>query len=93
MKNIDFKYDNRLKVPIDISIDIGRTNKLYLAMKEVVNNSVKYSEAQHASIKVSSQPTRLQIIIEDDGIGFDPDHVGSRNGIKNLKQFSQQGFY
>ena len=92
LKGIDFQYYNQLQPELDFSIDIGRVNKLYLTMKEAVNNSVKYSEASLAKMEISQVKEGLKIKIEDDGVGFDPNGSHNGNGVANLKQYSKEGF-
>ena len=92
LKGIKFDYQNHLLPELDFSIDVGRINKLYLTMKEAINNSFKYSEATEASLNIRQIKDGLQIKIKDNGIGFDPNAPHNGNGIANLKQYSQEGF-
>lgn len=92
IKDISFHYSNQLNPEADYGLDIGRVNKLYLAMKELVNNCVKYSKANNASISIRSIKEGLTIEITDDGIGFDKkasNHQG--NGLNNLYQYVEEG--
>ena len=92
LQNIQFQYTNTLPTDLESKLDISRVNKLYLAMKEVINNCVKYSKAQLVSMQISTSKKGLHVLITDDGKGFDVKAVSSGNGLNNLKQFSQEGF-
>lgn len=92
MKNIALQYVNNLKESDVKGIDIGRINKLYLAIKEAVNNSVKYSKATAASLQINSQRDGIKIEIIDNGVGFDPEAEYLGNGVRSLKEFSKDGF-
>jgi hypothetical protein len=92
LKNMQFEYRNDLPVDLQHRLDIGRINKLYLVMKEVVNNSVKYANGSLASMHIAKVRSGLQIEIKDDGQGFDTGSDHNGNGLKNLKQFSLEGF-
>ncbi len=92
LKEIKYHYHNELIADQEYNIDIGRINKLYLAMKESVNNCVKYSDAENASIHLRQSKDGLQVEIKDNGRGFNIDTHQSGNGISNLRQYSQEGF-
>lgn len=92
LKNIAFHYRNELTEEQENKLDIGRINKLYLALKEVINNSVKYSDATLVSMHLEHQKEGLLMVIKDDGKGFDQTVPPKGNGLKNLKQYSQEGF-
>lgn len=86
-KNITLDYKNELNFDKEIKIDVGRIDKLYLALKEVIGNIAKWSEATEASIHILQQKKGIRIEIQDNGKGFDPDNPGKSgsNGLKNLK--------
>ncbi len=58
---------------------------LYLIFKEALNNSVKYSNATTVSIILDKSETQLQMILSDNGTGFDPATVHKGNGLKNME--------
>ena len=90
-QNINLEISNRLSEKKGHRIDIGRINKLYLAMKEVLNNSFKYSNADNILIAVYNNRHELHIDVNDDGIGFDEEAEKEGNGLKNLRQYSRDG--
>ena len=92
LQNMKFQYQNDLPIDQETKLDIGRVNKLYLAMKEVINNCVKSSEASLVQMNIKSVKEGLQIEIIDNGKGFDTQKASTGNGLNNLKQFSQEGF-
>jgi signal transduction histidine kinase len=58
---------------------------IYLIVKEATNNLIKYACCKNVLIQFSMQHSILSMIITDDGAGFDPDQVTSRNGLRNMK--------
>ncbi len=54
---------------------------IYRIVQEALNNAVKYAEADNVSIKLYHAGNYLQLIIEDDGVGFDPSQVSVGDGI------------
>lgn len=81
---------------MDIKISVGqnitseddsKTHKnLYLLCKEAINNAVKYSEGSMLIFEAWQQEEVLQIIIADNGKGFDTGKEYPGNGLKNMKQ-------
>ncbi|MDP9081058.1 MAG: histidine kinase [Bacteroidota bacterium] len=58
---------------------------IYLVFKEAVNNIYKHSGATSVDIKLQTDQNYFQMIIKDNGKGFDPAVPSARNGIKNMK--------
>jgi ligand-binding sensor domain-containing protein/two-component sensor histidine kinase len=84
-KNIDFTFRVDEKVN-ELKLDMEERRDFFLLFKEAVNNLAKYSECRHASIDVSILKSGLNMKIQDDGIGFDPDQADSGNGMSNMKK-------
>jgi signal transduction histidine kinase len=68
-----------------IKLSMEQRRNFYLIFKESVNNLIKYSNCAQASVRVSIDRKKIFMTIEDDGVGFDPNHPSDRNGLKNLK--------
>ncbi len=60
---------------------------LYRIIQEILNNSLKYSQASEIDIKLKSVSDQLQLIISDDGVGFDLKSAKRKGGIglKNIE--------
>lgn len=71
------------------SYGLGDTNKLavYRIIQEIVNNIIKYADATKIEINLTDFDNGLNIMIEDDGKGFDPISLqkGKGNGWKNIQ--------
>lgn len=59
---------------------------IYLISKEIINNTVKYADAQHFSIHFSMEKNCLIIASEDDGMGFDTSCIKKGNGLYNVTE-------
>ena len=71
--------------PLEFDLPLRRS--LLLAVKEAINNAAKHSGATKLLLKIQRQDSRLNVIVEDDGKGFDPaQSSGKRNGIRNMIQ-------
>lgn len=54
---------------------------LYRITQEILNNIVKHSLADHVSVVLKRNSDELLLIIEDNGIGFDPDKISNKKKI------------
>ncbi|MFM7205550.1 MAG: ATP-binding protein [Planctomycetaceae bacterium] len=71
----------------DVACDLPVRRNLLLAVKEAVNNAVKYSAAEQLTFRVERRPPMLVVAVEDDGRGFDLERSRSAgNGLANLDQ-------
>lgn len=59
---------------------------LYMMLKEVVNNSIKYAGANAFTLRASLSKGKPVFELADDGKGFDPETVKEGNGLRNLKK-------
>lgn len=59
---------------------------LFRIVQELLNNTLKYSEAKRIGISLNRQNNLVVFMYEDDGKGFIIDNVALGNGIKNIKQ-------
>ena len=59
---------------------------LFRIIQELVNNIVKHSQAQHATIEFSQTQNGLQLEITDDGIGYSGDNNENSQGIYSIRQ-------
>jgi signal transduction histidine kinase len=86
----DTTIRSRLKAPAVLPscvIAADVRHDLFFAFKEALNNSVKHAGASEIQIEFLSEPAQFQIIIADNGTGFDlasPQADG--NGLKNMRQ-------
>jgi signal transduction histidine kinase/ligand-binding sensor domain-containing protein len=73
-----------------VILPIEKRKDFYLIYKEAINNLAKHSQAKNASIKIHFHRDTLDLVIKDDGVGFDPDQNHSGNGVKNMKARASQ---
>lgn len=64
-------------------MDMSRN--LIMIFKEALNNSLKYAQAQHVSLDVQLKNKNvLQMVLKDDGKGFDIHATTKGNGVNNM---------
>lgn len=88
-KNIrsEIRFDKQMNT-LQLSMEARRN--IYLIAKEAINNAIKYSECKSVKILFRQEHPGLIMEIIDDGKGFNPEVLTSRNGIKNMKLRASQ---
>jgi two-component system CheB/CheR fusion protein len=57
---------------------------LYRIMQEALNNTMKYAHARHVDVLLERRDNQVVLIVEDDGVGFNPDNEAGGNGDKGM---------
>lgn len=58
---------------------------IYRICQECLQNAFKHAKANFVGINLSNQSTRVTLIIEDDGVGFDTSERATGIGLQNIK--------
>jgi len=78
----------RFKIPVTFPAAIfeGRVrHDLFLAVKETLNNVVRHAQASEVEFRIVVTETTLEIVIADNGKGFEPRSANRGNGLKNIR--------
>ena len=65
---------------------------LFQAVRELLANVVKHANASAIDVRIANTQDALKIVVEDDGVGFDPARIGpypkqhSGFGLFNIKE-------
>ncbi len=59
---------------------------LYRTIQEAVNNAIKHANPKNISIEINGNKNNIQILISDDGIGFDENLISKGNGLQNMEK-------
>jgi signal transduction histidine kinase len=71
--------------------DLPLRRSLLMAIKETLNNTVKYSGATEFRLQIRRHRHNLSVIVQDNGRGFDPHSVRpGRNGLGNISRRMQE---
>jgi signal transduction histidine kinase len=58
---------------------------IYRIIQELVNNALKYAAASQIMVQITQETDRIAVIVQDDGIGFDPETITSGMGLANIR--------
>jgi signal transduction histidine kinase len=73
--DIEYKTKNITRYDQDFEI------KLHNIIQELINNTIKHSEASNASIYLEDKDDKIKIYIKDNGKGFDKHLIKKKNGL------------
>ncbi|MBC7400960.1 MAG: sensor histidine kinase [Mucilaginibacter sp.] len=83
--------ERQLKISLDVQglserLESNTEAVLYRVIQEAVNNVIKHAKATHLDIQLVKDVDGLSVMIEDDGVGFDPALLndGGGMGLKNI---------
>ncbi|GHT30516.1 hypothetical protein AGMMS49574_10380 [Bacteroidia bacterium] len=77
---VDFQYlgaADRLDPKLEVMI--------YRTVHELVNNALRHADATHILVQIIRENSRLSLVVQDDGQGFDPKAITSGMGLKNIR--------
>jgi signal transduction histidine kinase len=84
-KNINGQFDFPANEP-GFTLSMKQRRDLYLIFKEAVNNLAKYSQAKNAVIRITTDAHKIELLVRDDGEGFDLSNTKTGNGLQNMQQ-------
>ena len=76
---IDHGLENRLENSLELTI--------FRIIQELITNTIKHSKATEVTIHITNHEESLNIMVEDNGIGFNPSQITKTNkgmGISNI---------
>ena len=82
----------RLEIPVQLprfSLSAEVRHGLFLVVKEALNNVAKHARASEVRVEVSVAEADLQVLVEDNGRGFDPAQPAPErkgNGLGNMRK-------
>nr|WP_295927746.1 sensor histidine kinase [uncultured Dyadobacter sp.] len=82
-----FETDPRLE---NRKLDMQTRKNLYLIFKEAINNAAKYAECTTLHVRISYENGHVNMVIEDNGNGFDRQAAKQGNGLTNMQQRAAQ---
>lgn len=80
--NTDIKVDNYINS--NLRITSTQMLNVYRIAQEALQNAIKHSNASEIRIKFSDTENGFEIVVEDNGIGFDVKSMVHGDGLKNI---------
>src|SRR5262245_39353002 len=83
--NINLDFD-ALGEGADLKLEPDLRREVYLIFKESINNLMRHSGCTGAEVTIGALDRSLELIIRDNGRGFDPSRASDGNGLASMKQ-------
>ena len=84
---LHFNSDDSLHV---FRLTMKQRKNLYLFFKEAINNAVKHSGADKIEVNVYRNNSQIEMIIADNGNGFNMQEIYDGNGMHSLKRRAEE---
>lgn len=82
-EDIEFRFSIGESIQ-NVSLSSISGMNIYRSIQEAVNNAIKYSNASNIGIRAFETGDKIEIVISDDGKGFDIGQVEKGNGLMNM---------
>lgn len=79
-KNFEIQAELHVGGMVKSSLPSEVETMLYRVAQEALNNIAKHSKARHVAVLLQRDAARVSLIIEDDGVGFDPQQAFAAGG-------------
>lgn len=70
----------------NLNLNMEQRKNLYLIYKEGLNNAAKYSAASKVTVNIQKHKKEIQLTIQDNGKGFDPNRIKKGNGLISMEE-------
>jgi signal transduction histidine kinase len=88
-KDINFRAYNEVKEK-KVTVPYGFSREANLIFKEAMTNSFNHSSAKNVSFTLRQDGERFEMVLEDDGKGFNLSQIDRLNGIKNMRNRAER---
>jgi PAS domain S-box-containing protein len=93
VQNLCSVMSQNTQIEIDAEIDLSSKRftpqveiGVFRIAQEVINNALKYSEADTIKVQLYEEDSQIHLEIADNGKGFDSNEITRGNGLANLSQ-------
>jgi signal transduction histidine kinase len=74
------------ELPATLPLPLEYRRPLYLVFKEAVNNVARHAKATRIDIRVAAHDGVLELVVQDNGCGFDQSAVRRGEGLMNVRR-------
>ncbi|PZR15093.1 MAG: hypothetical protein DI539_18570 [Flavobacterium psychrophilum] len=86
LNEVNIRYTFKAEEQIQLlKLSMQQRKNMYLIFKEAVNNASKYSKAHSIEVVIRLESKNLEMIISDNGVGFETHAITKGNGLDNMQ--------
>ena len=83
-ENINFEVNYDIDKNISFTSIVGMN--IFRVIQEAINNALKYAEASEIEVHLKKKEDEFEVIVKDNGTGFDINTVDLGNGLSNMEK-------
>jgi signal transduction histidine kinase len=93
------RRDSEGSARVELDIDLGEgyggvarrfdpqiESAVYRLVQEALSNAAKHAEARTVNVRVTAHDSRAEVVVRDDGRGFDPDAATAGFGLLGMRE-------
>jgi ligand-binding sensor domain-containing protein len=77
-------FQSEVKTPAR-RVSLSFRRNVFFFFKEALHNALKHARARRVEIRVREQAGRLDLSVQDDGVGYDPASIKPGHGLNSLR--------
>ena len=82
------RVDIHIMIDPEVAVDWTTETIVYRIAQEALQNVRRHAHATHVEVVVSAPDDFLEVMVRDDGVGFDPASVAEESGIASMRMFA-----
>jgi signal transduction histidine kinase len=86
----DWVRQNKIKAEMNIdssiSLRVEAEQALFRVLQEALSNVARHSQADRVAVTLKSENGTVKLIIQDDGIGYDAEHLTRGVGLDSMRE-------
>jgi len=93
IRKIIVEFENTIEINTKYFISINRLelsqktkNTIYRILQEILTNIIRHSQAKNVNIQIFTLDNYINILVQDDGKGFDPNQYSPGYGLKGMQE-------
>jgi two-component system, NarL family, nitrate/nitrite sensor histidine kinase NarX len=90
LTQVDLRFEDHAP---ELHLSAGQESQVFRIVQEALANIAKHASAQHAWLKIEQHPDRIDIVVEDDGVGLPgvpQDQMPSHFGLDIMRQRAER---
>lgn len=85
-EGIHFKFEIDDSISNTLAFSSVEGMNLYRIIQEAIHNAIKYAQPNTIQVSITSVKEGIEIVINDNGKGFDINKIQKGNGLNNIKK-------
>jgi signal transduction histidine kinase len=82
----DFDVETEIEIEIDEMLNTEEERVVYRLVQEALNNVLKHASAGRANVSARLTDHQVQVVVRDDGCGFDPGSAAAGRGLVGMRE-------